>query len=143
MTPHPPPPDEAYRREIFAALVAAQDRAKSMHEAKQGVVARFGVTWQAVDRIEKEGLTNGWPPLGERCGPADPFAKEPLVTPHPPPPDEAYRREIFAALVAAQDRARSMHEAKQGVVARFGVTWQAVDRIEKEGLANEWPPLGD
>ncbi|HVK14997.1 MAG TPA: hypothetical protein VM597_40030 [Gemmataceae bacterium] len=61
----PPPPDEGYRREIFAALVAAQDVAKSMHEAKQGVVARFGVTWQAVDRIEQEGLTNGWPPLGD------------------------------------------------------------------------------
>jgi hypothetical protein len=63
---------------------------------------------------------------------------------HPPPPlDETYRREIFAALVAAQDVAKSMHEAKQGIVARFGVTWQAVDWIEKEGLANEWPPLGD
>jgi hypothetical protein len=72
-----------------------------------------------------------------------PLAKEPLVTPHPPPPEEAYRREIFAALVAAQDRAKSMHEAKQEVVARFGVTWQAVDQIEKEGLANDWPPLGD
>ncbi len=30
----PPPPDEAFRREIFAALVAAQDRAGSVHEAK-------------------------------------------------------------------------------------------------------------
>ena len=61
----------------------------------------------------------------------------------PPPPDEAYRREIFAALVDEQDRARSVHEAKQGVVARFGVTWKMLDRIEREGLENDWPPLGD
>jgi hypothetical protein len=65
------------------------------------------------------------------------------VSPHPPPPDEAYRREIFAALVAAQDRAKSVHEAKQEVVARFGVTWQAVEQIEREGVEHDWPPLGD
>ena len=62
---HPPPPDEGYRREIFAALVAAQDTAKSLHEAKQGIVARFGVTWQVVDQVEREGLDKGWPPLGD------------------------------------------------------------------------------
>jgi hypothetical protein len=61
----------------------------------------------------------------------------------PPPPDEAYRREIFAALVAAQDLARSVHEAKQGIIARFGITWQTLDGIEREGLDNEWPPLGN
>jgi hypothetical protein len=44
--------------------------------------------------------------------------------------------------VAAQDAARSLHEAKQSVVARFGVTWQTVDQIEKEGVENDWPPLG-
>jgi hypothetical protein len=64
------------------------------------------------------------------------------IDPGPPPADEAYRRAIFAALVEAQDVARSLHEAKQGVVARFGVTWQTVDQIEKEGLAKDWPPLG-
>ncbi len=57
-----------------------------------------------------------------------------------PPVD--YRREIFAALVEAQDRARTVHDARQEVVARFGVTWQTVEKIEQEGMDNNWPPLG-
>jgi hypothetical protein len=60
-----------------------------------------------------------------------------------PLPSEEYRRAVFAALVEAQDRARSVHEARQEVVARFGVTWIAVERIEQEGMANNWPPLGE
>jgi hypothetical protein len=45
--------------------------------------------------------------------------------------------------VEAQDRSRSVHEAKQEVVARFGVTWQVVDQVEREGLERGWTPLGD
>ena len=59
-----------------------------------------------------------------------------------PVPSEDYRKQIFAALVEAQDRARSVHEARQEVLARFGVTWQMVERIEREGMDNDWPPLG-
>lgn len=58
-------------------------------------------------------------------------------------PPEDRRREIFAALVAAQDKAKSLHEAKQQVLARFGVTWAVVEKIEEEGIDNDWPPLGD
>ena len=51
------------------------------------------------------------------------------------------RPAIFAALVAAQDRCRSLHEAKQQVLAQFGVTWAIVEQIEQEGMNKEWPPL--
>ena len=60
-----------------------------------------------------------------------------------PLPSEDRRRAIFAALVEAQDRARSVHEAKQEVLAQFGVTWNIVERIEQEGIEKDWPPLGE
>ena len=60
-----------------------------------------------------------------------------------PLPTEDRRRAIFAALVEAQDRARSAHEAKQEVLARFGVTWGMVERIEQEGIDKNWPPLDE
>lgn len=65
-----------------------------------------------------------------------------MLDPSPLPPEDQ-RRAVFAALVAAQDRARSVHDAKQEVVARFGITWAILERIEQEGLDNEWPPLGE
>lgn len=58
-----------------------------------------------------------------------------------PLPSEDRRRAIFAALVEAQDRARSPHEAKQLVLAQFGVTWNMVERIEQEGIDRNWPPF--
>ena len=54
---------------------------------------------------------------------------------------EDRRREIFAALVDAQQRGLSVDASKQDVLARFGVTWNKVERIEREGMDNEWPPL--
>jgi hypothetical protein len=65
-----------------------------------------------------------------------------MVDPNPLPP-EKQRRAIFAALVEAQDRARSVHEAKQEVLARFAVTWGMVEQIEREGMEKDWPPLGE
>jgi hypothetical protein len=56
-------------------------------------------------------------------------------------PPEDRRREIFAALVDAQDRGLSVHASKQDVLAQFGVTWNMVEQIEREGMDNEWPPL--
>jgi hypothetical protein len=67
LDPSPFPPEDQ-RRLIFAALVEAQDRAKSLHEAKQQVLAQFGVTWNIVERIEQEGIDKDWPPLGEADG---------------------------------------------------------------------------
>jgi hypothetical protein len=60
-----------------------------------------------------------------------------------PNPSEDVRRAIFAALVEAQDRARSVRDAKQDVLSRFGITWAILERIEQEGLDNEWPPLDE
>ena len=60
-----------------------------------------------------------------------------------PLPSEDRRRAIFAALVEAQDRCRSLHEAKQQVLAQFGVTWAIVEQIEQEGMNKEWPPLDE
>ena len=65
-----------------------------------------------------------------------------MLDPSPLPPEDL-RRAVFAALVAAQDRARSAHEAKQEVLARFGVTWAILERIEQEGLDKQWPPLDE
>jgi hypothetical protein len=56
-------------------------------------------------------------------------------------PSEDRRREIFAALVAAQDRGVSVHQSKQDTAAMFGVTWQTVEQIAREGMDNDWPPL--
>jgi hypothetical protein len=53
------------------------------------------------------------------------------------------RRVVFAALVEAQGRTRSLRKAKQEVLAQFGVTWSIIDEIEREGMNNEWPPLDE
>lgn len=60
-----------------------------------------------------------------------------------PLPSEDRRRAIFAALVEAQGRTRSLRKAKQEVVAQFGVTGSVVAEIEREGMNNEWPPLDE
>lgn len=56
-------------------------------------------------------------------------------------PAEDRRREIFAALVEAQDRGERVVRSRVDVSERFGVTRQAVERIEREGLVGRWPPL--
>ena len=52
------------------------------------------------------------------------------------------RKAIFAALVEAQDRGEKVVRSRVDVAERFGVTRQAVERIEREGIAGQWPPLG-
>jgi hypothetical protein len=56
-------------------------------------------------------------------------------------PSENRRRVIFAALIDAEDRTRSLKMAKEEVVAQFGITWAVAGEIEREGMNNEWPPL--
>jgi hypothetical protein len=64
-------------------------------------------------------------------------------------PPEALRKEIFLALVEAQDLALvEAAEPAAGVVRsrrliaeRFGLTEGQVREIEQEGLDHEWPPL--
>jgi hypothetical protein len=54
---------------------------------------------------------------------------------------EERRKEIFQALVYAQDHEMTVPQSRQAVAARFGVTQIQVQQIEREGLDNNWPPL--
>jgi hypothetical protein len=63
------------------------------------------------------------------------------MTDHAELPTEELRRQIFAALVEAQDQGERVVRSRVDVAERFGVTRQVVERIEREGLAGQWPPL--
>jgi hypothetical protein len=54
---------EERRREIFHALVEAQDQSMSVSASREHVAQQFGVSVQQVLRIEREGLDSAWPPL--------------------------------------------------------------------------------
>ena len=54
---------------------------------------------------------------------------------------EETRREVFAALVEAQDLGDSVQESRATVAHRFNLTEQDVRMIEREGLDALWPPL--
>jgi hypothetical protein len=55
--------------------------------------------------------------------------------------EEDRRREIFRALVEAQDQAMPVAQSRKAVAERFGLSEGEVRRIEGEGLEHEWPPL--
>jgi hypothetical protein len=57
------------------------------------------------------------------------------------PLPEPRRKEIFLALVEAQDHGMSPAESRKVVAERFGVSEGQVRKIEREGLDNDWPPL--
>jgi hypothetical protein len=57
------------------------------------------------------------------------------------PLPEALRKEIFVALVDAQDNGMPVDLSHRVVSERFGVAEGEVRRIEREGLDNDWPPL--
>ena len=54
---------EPRRKEIFLALVEAQDGGASVAESRKLIAQRVGVGEQEVRRIEQEGIDQGWPPL--------------------------------------------------------------------------------
>jgi hypothetical protein len=54
---------------------------------------------------------------------------------------EERRREIFLALVDAQDHEMTVPQSRQEVASRFGLSEVQVRKIEREGLDNNWPPL--
>jgi hypothetical protein len=54
---------------------------------------------------------------------------------------ESQRKEIFDALVDAQDHEMSVLHSRELVAKRFGVTDAEVREIEREGLDRQWPPL--
>ena len=57
------------------------------------------------------------------------------------PLPEWRRKEIFLALVEAQDGGVSPAESRKAVARRFGVSEGQVQQVEQEGLDKEWPPL--
>ena len=57
------------------------------------------------------------------------------------PLPEPRRKEIFLALVEAQDHGMSPAASRKLVAWRFGVSEGQVREIEQEGLDKEWPPL--
>ena len=55
---------------------------------------------------------------------------------------EDRRKEIFIALVDAQDHGTDVAGSRKLMVQRFGVSEGQVRQIEREGMDNQWPPLG-
>lgn len=54
---------------------------------------------------------------------------------------EARRKEIFLALVDAQDHDMGVAQSRRLIAERFGVSENQVRQIEREGLDQQWPPL--
>ena len=55
---------------------------------------------------------------------------------------EVRRKEIFLALVDAQDHEMSVAQSRFLIAQRFGVNESQVRLIEREGVDLQWPPLG-
>jgi hypothetical protein len=54
---------------------------------------------------------------------------------------EDCRKEIFRALVDAQDHDLSVAQSRALIAQRFGLSESQVRQIEREGLDRQWPPL--
>ena len=59
----------------------------------------------------------------------------------PEPFSKSRRKEIFQALVDAQDQQISVLQSRAIVAKRFGVDARQLKSIEQEGIDNDWPPL--
>ena len=57
------PLSEEQRKEVFLALVDAQDHDMDVGQSRQHVAARYRVSEGQIRQIEREGLDNCWPPL--------------------------------------------------------------------------------
>jgi hypothetical protein len=51
------------------------------------------------------------------------------------------RKSIFHALVETQDQGDTVIESKKKVAAKYHITREQLDLIEKEGVDKDWPPL--
>ena len=54
---------------------------------------------------------------------------------------ESRRKEIFLALVDAQDKEMTVAQSRRLISERFGLEESQIRDIEREGLDNQWPPL--
>jgi hypothetical protein len=57
------------------------------------------------------------------------------------PLSEERRKEIFLALVEAQDQQMTVSQSYQFIQERFRVSEGQLRQIEREGLDGQWPPL--
>lgn len=57
------------------------------------------------------------------------------------PLTEEQRKEIFKALIQAQDQAMSVSQSRTLVCDRFDISESQLRAIEQEGLDQQWPPL--
>jgi len=55
---------------------------------------------------------------------------------------QAERKDVFLALVEAQDGGLPVARSRQRVAKRFGLSEQQILGIEREGIEGKWPPLG-
>ena len=51
------------------------------------------------------------------------------------------RKEIFKALVEAQDQKLNVRQSRKAVSDQFGISEKLIKQIEDEGIDEEWPPL--
>lgn len=54
---------------------------------------------------------------------------------------EGKRKEVFLALVDAQDHEIDVAQSRRLLVQRFGISESQIRQIEREGLDRQWPPL--
>jgi DNA-directed RNA polymerase sigma subunit (sigma70/sigma32) len=54
---------------------------------------------------------------------------------------EDRRKDIFLALVEAQDHDMDVPQSRRLIGERFGVSESELRQIEREGLDRQWPPL--
>ncbi len=55
---------------------------------------------------------------------------------------EDQKKEVFRVLVETQDGGAAVSESRQQVATKFDLDVSAVVAVEREGVANSWPPLG-
>jgi hypothetical protein len=54
---------------------------------------------------------------------------------------EDRRKEVFLALVDAQDHEINVAQSRTLVAKHFGVSESVIRQIEREGIELQWPPL--
>ena len=54
---------------------------------------------------------------------------------------EPQRKQIFLALVEAQDQRVDVQKSRKLVAEQYGISERQLREIEEEGLDQEWPPL--
>ncbi len=54
---------------------------------------------------------------------------------------EERRKEIFLALVEAQDGEMAVAQSRKAIASRFSLNEAQLQQIEREGLNKQWPPL--